>query len=566
LNIANADENLGRYADGLAAYRQALDIHRSLGSALGEADDLANVGTVEDVLGRYAEAREDARQAVALATRLAAPQSLWRAQASAAYADAHLGRRDEALGEYDAALDLIESLRTGLNAGERGGFFGSKLFIYDEYIAYLGELDATFPGKGYDRKALEILERKTARAALDQIGLSAAHHFRGVDPAAVSDEDAAEAALERTEEARSSLLARGRAGPDALAAAERTVAEAKARVASLESTIKAKYPGYYALRHPQPLAAQCGQTPCPTISGFQQTALHPGELMLVYALSDRFAALWLIEHDRLRLVPLAGSAEIGKAVDTLGKHVAGLAQAVNDAARPARLNRDAEGDLPGFAADSYALYRKLVPDAAAAAIARAKGLIVVPSGPLYQLAFETLVTKEPSSATQPHYLIEDLPVSYVPSASLLGVVRASTLNPLRGAARCSHSPIQRSGTLCRRERVAFPAMPRFNSPPHGPRLREAPRPRVRRRRLSSRRFPERKPKPMRCVPRSPLPRRASSPARRPRENGSSRSTRTIGSSPTAISCSRRMRCYPAKFAASPNPRSCWRIQSAATAC
>jgi CHAT domain-containing protein len=88
--------------------------------------------------------------------------------------------------------------------------------------------------------------------------------------------------------------------------------------------------------------------------------------------------------------------------------------------------------LPGFAADSFALYQMLVPDAAAPAVAGAKSLIVVPSGSLYRLAFETLVTKDPASVAQPHYLLEDVPISYIPSASLLAVVRSSYAQPTPG--------------------------------------------------------------------------------------------------------------------------------------
>jgi len=48
------------------------------------------------------------------------------------------------------------------------------------------------------------------------------------------------------------------------------------------------------------------------------------------------------------------------------------------------------------------------------------------------LAFETLVSQDPAAAPQPHYLIEDLPISYIPSASLLAVVRTSYAQPTGG--------------------------------------------------------------------------------------------------------------------------------------
>ena len=55
----------------------------------------------------------------------------------------------------------------------------------------------------------------------------------------------------------------------------------------------------------------------------------------------------------------------------------------------------------------------------------AKTLVVIPSGPLYDLPWEALVTQDPAHANgRPNYLIQQHAISYIPSASLLGVVRA----------------------------------------------------------------------------------------------------------------------------------------------
>jgi CHAT domain-containing protein/tetratricopeptide (TPR) repeat protein len=429
LDIGNVEENLGRASDGLASFEQALAIHRAIGSTLGEADGLGNLATVDDVLERYTEARDAARQAIELDTKLATPEGQWHALAAAAYADAHLGNRADALGEYDGALERIEALRAGLGDGERAGFFADKLFVYDEYVAYLMELDAAFPGKGYDRKALEILERKSARALLEQIGQSAAHHFREVDAGVIAGEDAAQGEIERTEGVRTKLLAARGTDPALLANADRDVTAAQAAAATLAASIASRYPAYYALRHPRPLVASCAQTPCSTIASFQQSVLQAGETALVYDLLDARGALWVIERDRVQLIPLAGRAEIDTAVARLSAHVAGMLVPGQSASR---LERSAANDIPAFAADSYALYRLLLPGGAATAVARAKSLIVVPSGSLYRLAFETLVSRDPAAAPLPHYLLEDAPVSYIPSLSLLALERGSYAQPSAG--------------------------------------------------------------------------------------------------------------------------------------
>jgi len=448
LNVGNADLFLNRDADGLAAQQQALAIHRAIDSRAGIASDLANVASIDVVLGRYADARESAAQAVALSTQLDAPDIRWRSLSAQAYADAHLDRRDDALTEYDAALDAIEALRSGLSGGERGGFFANKLFVYDEYEAYLIALDARFPGKGYDRKALEILERRSARTALEQIGASAARHFRGVDAKVVDDEDNAQAAIDRAEAVRTKLLAAQAVDPNALTAANAAVAAAQAQLASLEASIQTRYPAYYALRHPQPLVAQCRQTPCATLASFQQSVLRAGEVMLVYALLDGGSALWVIERDRVALYPLPAREQIDAAVAKTIEHFAGISNLLGSGAGETRIERSTAADLPGLSADSFALYRMLVPPGAAASLAHATNVIVVPSGSLYRIAFETLVDRDPGGDAPPHYLLQDAPLSYVPSASLLAVVRGSYAQPAPG-----RSPL-----------LAF-ANPAFGAPP-----------------------------------------------------------------------------------------------------
>jgi CHAT domain-containing protein len=190
----------------------------------------------------------------------------------------------------------------------------------------------------------------------------------------------------------------------------------------LDAGVKAKYPAYFALRHPQPVAT----------SIFQRSVLKPGELALIYDVLSAGSAVWLVSRDHISLVRLAPGAQIDAAVDRVGAHVAGMLNLLDTGARARRIETAAARDLPGFAADGYALFHMLLPGPAAAAATHAKSLIVVPSGSLYRVAFETLASRDPGSSGEGHYLIEDVPVSYVPSISLLAVVRSAYAKPARG--------------------------------------------------------------------------------------------------------------------------------------
>src|SRR5271166_5944213 len=102
-----------------------------------------------------------------------------------------------AIADYTGALDQIESTRAGLGAtSARTTYFSTKLSLYDDFIQYLWQLNARFPGKGYDRQALQILERKQAREALEQIGRSAARQFAGVPESVVTSDTEAELAVD----------------------------------------------------------------------------------------------------------------------------------------------------------------------------------------------------------------------------------------------------------------------------------------------------------------------------------------------------------------------------------
>lgn len=428
-NIGKIDVLLGRFEDAVTIEAQALAVDRDISYSPGTAADLTNMGYALASLGRYDDAFARGREAATLESSLADPEGLWRALVVEAHADVGLARRAEALALYDAALDDIEGLRASLEGAERGGFFGNRLFVYDEYVAYLQQLDGQFPGQGYDRKALEIFERKSARAALEQIGDSAARRFKGVDPKVVADEDSAVLTFAAAQIRLRKLSSGSAPSSAALESARQSLAEARASVEAVEAGIKASNPAYYSLRHPRPLVANCAQATCSTIDGFARSTLRSGELLLVYDLLGAHSVLWLVDREGLRAVALPGEREIGDAVARVNVHVAAMQRALqssNGGVRAAeKLERTAKADLPGFAADSYALYRMLVPETARAALAHARSAIVVPSGALYRLAFETLVSREPEAVGAPHYLIEDVPLSYVPSASLLAVVRGS---------------------------------------------------------------------------------------------------------------------------------------------
>ncbi len=426
-NIGGLYERAGRMGSARKAYERARALDAKVGDRLGEAEQLANLGVVESALGANADALASARRALGLERPLGVPEALWRALRVAAHAEAALGLSAQALADYDAALDQIERERAGLARSERRSFFAKKLFVYDEYVDYLIDLHRRFPDRGYDRKALEIFERRHARTFLELVAQSAVRNFSGVPANVVADERSLSLRDERLGlalvKARSAAHPAGRAIVALEDDLERTVAKRDA----LDRTIRARYPAFFALLHPQPLVADSRDPARLSMAGFQRDVLRPGEALLVYdVLGDR-TALWVVTPQAFELAVLpCGSTTIATQAAALSSYVETIEPQINPQTSLRKVGRFASGAYAPVATASAALYDQLVPAGVRPLLAHASTLFVIPTGPLYGFPFETLVTRTAAGDERPHYLVEDAAVAYLSSASLLAVLRSGT--------------------------------------------------------------------------------------------------------------------------------------------
>ncbi len=407
--------NTGHAQQAYDSDHQALVLFRANQDVNGEGMALIDIATADVALGRNQAALQTARQATAMARQGQSSERLWGSLRAQAKAEAALDMRTAAIADFTGALDQIESTRAGLGASERTTYFSTKLGLYDEFIEYLWQLNGRFPGKGYDRRALQVLERKQAREALEQIGRSAARRFAGVPESVVSADNEAELAVDNARTNLTYAEAVPKPDPATVAAATQQLHDLTAKRSALQAQLKTKYPRYYALQHPSPIDS----------TTLQKHVINPGELLLIYDVADARTLLWVVGHDQFQLVTLPGTAQIQQRVTALRAHTAKIQADVDKQMLPSQISDDAAQDLPGFATDSYALYGVLVPNAIKPLVQNAKTLVVIPSGPLYDLPWEALVTQDPAHANgRPHYLIQQHAISYIPSASLLGVVRA----------------------------------------------------------------------------------------------------------------------------------------------
>jgi CHAT domain-containing protein len=410
------ESQLGNYPQALEAYDELLAYARqSLDDSL-QASALTDIAAVEVQETKYADAATHAHAAVAIDKALGVPQ--WQGLAAAANAESKLPNGEtQALADYDAAIADIERLRANISENEganaRSSFFRSTLYVYDSYIDYLLELDRLEPNKGHDKKALEIFERREGRAFLEQVSRSSASTFAGADPKLVNQENALNANVLLLND----QLSKAAPGPAADARrSSRDAAEAKLTTFE-EKALREQAPAYYRLLHPQTLR----------LADYQQHVLRANEAVLVYDVLPDQTALWVITPHAMRLfvLPASGSDALAarltaaSAANCHAEARPGIADSLN--LSPYAVRGLARADFAECASAGAALYSYLIPAGAAAMLAQATTLYIVPTGPLYGSPFETLVT---ATGTTPRYLIEDKAVAYLSSASLLEVLRS----------------------------------------------------------------------------------------------------------------------------------------------
>lgn len=422
-NIGGVCGNMRQYQPALAHFQQALMIDREIGDKLGEAADLSNIGMVYQSIAQYEKAHTALQASITIFEALGT-HHLWYAQRGLAAVKVHLNDTKAAIIYYEQALDNIEKLRAGLTKkAHKFSFIQNKLYAYDEFITLLQRLHDKHPNKGYDGKALEIFERKQGRVFLEEIAKSGAQRFAHLPESITNKEQLVTQKLSQTKAklvaARNKpIFEQDRAYIKTLI---QSIASLETSLTALQAEIKAKYLAYYALKYPQPT----------TVAILQNQVLQAGELILVYNVMKDSTVLWIIGLRQFAMFALpAGEKELNEDVAFM---------------REVILNR-----LPELVEEGYPLYQKLIPKPARQLLAEADTVYVVPTGPLYALPFETLVTQA-IDYYKPHYLIQDHAIAYLSSASLLKILHDTqaqrTIEPskqLLAFANPAYAPCQNS--------------------------------------------------------------------------------------------------------------------------
>lgn len=298
--LGQALAKAGRSAEALAELDRALALQRQTGDRPSEATTLGHKGEVLADTGRAAEALPFFEQAI-LGLRAAgdrANEVVALGKRSGALRD--LGELDKAANDADAAIALLESLRTRLGNPElRAVFRGSRSDAYELRVDILMRLAAVRPGQGFDRAAFEASEQERARSLLDVLRESGATIRSGIDPALAARQRDLERRLALKADRLQVLLGRGRGGQEESGTLEIESEQIRAELDNLDAEIRRKNPRYAELTRP-------GSASTAEI----QALLDPGTLLLEYSLGRERSYLWAVDATGLRSFVLPGREEI----------------------------------------------------------------------------------------------------------------------------------------------------------------------------------------------------------------------------------------------------------------
>ncbi len=336
-----------------------------------------NEGKLYEGMGRiyfqkrnFPKALENFNKTLALAERQGRAGSIRNASLRIGAILHKTGRPAEAISYYKKAIQQIESTRSLLQSEEhRRSFFGKKLRAYVGMMRTLLKL-------GKQEEAFNYNEQARSRAFLDILG----------SKVQLSRANTALLEEERALQERIAALKARLAGSDEgkkRKGLRRELGEADRAYNAFLAKVRKEDKEQASLMTVEPL----------TLKNVQEL-LDPETTLLEYFITKRRTFVWIVEKDKMRFIRLQlEKKELAKLVKTFRDTIYKL------------------GEKEKFTEVSTALYEQLIEPVLPHVTG--KELVIVPHEVLHYLPFHALFSPND------RYLIEDYPIYYLPSASLL---------------------------------------------------------------------------------------------------------------------------------------------------
>jgi CHAT domain-containing protein len=369
----------GRAIEAREAFHEAIALYKRTADEEGEALVLCDLGNLHLAAGQKRAAFECATEAVRLASYLKGDETRWRAWLALARAQRALSQVPDAIKSYYRAFSLIEK------QGFRVSADPLKIGYLEERQAPYRELADLLIGAGRSDEAFLVLEHARCRSTLNLLA-SSRHGGEGsaMPEQSRALQDASQKIARLKTQLRSAQLDEVRQQALEAELQEAELRQQEARLEIQMSRLKL---------FTRPI----------NLKQVQATVLRPDEMLIEFFLSYERSYAWLITAEDAVWVTLPAQEEIERSV---GQYLESISHRPSSMYLARDLSRQKNQAAQLFSLLLGKLKQRL---------ARGKRLIVVADGLLNYLPFETLVSDR--------YLIEDHVISYMPSASVFGLLR-----------------------------------------------------------------------------------------------------------------------------------------------
>ncbi|MBW4614165.1 MAG: tetratricopeptide repeat protein [Desmonostoc vinosum HA7617-LM4] len=395
-NIGSVYDSLGEKQQALSYYNQALPILRAVGDKAGEANILNNLGAVYDLLGEKQQALSYYNQALPIRRAVGDKAGEANTLYSIAFTERNQGNLKQALTQVEAAIKIIEDLRTKVDSQElRASYFASQQGVYKFYIDLLMQLHKKDPAKGYDAIALQASDRSRARGLIELLTQANIDIQKDIDPKLLAQEQRLQLLVDAQEKQLSQLASQKESPAQLLADTKKQLEDLLKQQQQLKEKIRATNPEYANLKYPQPL----------TLNQIQQQ-LDKDTLLLQYSLGEEHSYLWVVTPNSLHTYELPKREQIEKLAKNL----------YNNYLR----NPGMQGVSPEETAKAADELSKLIIAPVADKLGQ-KRLVIVGDDALQYIPFAALTSGKSTANYQP--LVVNHEIISLPSASTIAIIR-----------------------------------------------------------------------------------------------------------------------------------------------
>ncbi|MCF8130839.1 MAG: CHAT domain-containing protein, partial [Deltaproteobacteria bacterium] len=368
-NLALTRLQMGDAEKAVPLFEEALALAKSIGNRINQAKILVGYGDALMDLKRAGEAKTRFDEALDLSRQMALREVEWRALFGLARLQLKGGNKSEARTLLEAAVKVIEGMRTEIKLDQlKDGFIANKMGVYETLVSLLVDM-------GLDSDAFYVAERSRARNLIDLLGNQRLSLHGAVNQKLYDEEKTLKNQIAEYE----ALIAQT-TDPEEKAIYKNALDQSRDRHRDLLLEIQLKNPDLASILSVDPLTL-------PQV----QELLDPGTAILAYYLVPDEILCWFITHNQMELFRTP-----------LGRQT--LAQSVLDYRRTLQNLEPAERQ-------SQELHTWLL-SPLKERLKGVKTLGIVPHHILHHLSFATLFDGK-------EYLVDRVPLFSLPSTSIL---------------------------------------------------------------------------------------------------------------------------------------------------